>query len=117
MESDKTNVKRRTELPDPLETPIISKSNYKSSLLLALRLNNAVTNITAYRLQPKFYRRQNDPSLRNLDNKMYKVIYSIRTSSSAQYIVVIYSIPIIKDLYDLKTITGSNARKLYTQLE
>lgn len=117
MDSDNIDTKRLTKLPDPSETPIIPEGGYKSSPLLAPRPSNTVTNITAHRLQPKFHGRQNDHSLRNLDDKMYKVTYGIRTSSSAQYIAVIYSIPITKDLYDLRTITGSNARKLRTQLE
>ena len=115
MDSD--NAKRLTELPDPSETLIIPEGGYKSSSLLAPHSNNAVTNITAHKLQPKLHRRQNDPSLRNLDDKIYKVTYGIRTSSSAQYIAVIYSIPITKDLYDLRTVTRNNAHKLRTQLK
>jgi hypothetical protein len=111
---DFNNIKCLTELPDPLETPIILKSGYKSSSLLAPHLNNTITNITVHRLQLKLYKYQNNPSLWNLNDKIYKVMYSIRTSSSAYYITVIYSIPIIKDLYDLRTIIKSNACKLYT---
>ena len=54
MDSD--NIKCLTELLDPLKTLIILEGGYRSSSLFVPYLNNAVTNITVYRLQLKLYR-------------------------------------------------------------
>ncbi|OCK76194.1 hypothetical protein K432DRAFT_396643 [Lepidopterella palustris CBS 459.81] len=114
MDSDNTDTKRQTQLIGPSDAPIIPEGGYKSSGLLAPP--NNVTR-TAHRSQlPTLHERQNDTSLWMLDGNKYQVAYGIRSSRSAQYIAVVYSVPITKELYDVRTVTGDNTQKLRAQL-